>query len=303
VVYFFVILSVLLLLTLTFSYYFARKIISPEVYPYEEVRRLKIEEGVLIEEDWNRWQKEEIWIDSDFDYRLHGYWLPLEEAEGTVILVHGITVNHYASTNYVLPFRKRGFNVLLYDHRNHGKSGGKFTTFGQFEKYDLRSVVDWVIHRTGQLGIIGTHGESLGAATCLLHAAIDQRISFVVADCGYADLMELLYYRLKEEYKIPGLVILPVGSLMIRLIAKFWLQEINPVEAITAVETPIFLIHGAEDKYIPPIHAQQLFDAKVRGNRKLWFAPEAGHALSQTVNPAQYDQKIGEFLRENQIIS
>ncbi len=301
-VYFFMFLSIFILIVLAVSFYFARKIIAPNVYPYEEVRRMKIEEGVLNEEDWNRWQKEEIWIDSDFGYALHGFWLPVEEAAGTVILVHGITVNHFASTNYILPFRKRGFNVLVYDHRRHGKSGGKFTTFGKFEKYDLRSVVDWVIARTGQVGVIGTHGESLGAATGLLHAAIDQRISFVIADCAFADLMELLYFRLMEDYKIPGLVILPVGSLAIRLAAKFWLQEINPVEAITAVETPIFFIHGANDKYIPPIHAQQLFEAKVRGNRKLWFAPEAGHASSQTVNATVYDHKIGEFLRENQII-
>ena len=300
--YFLATVAAIILFILLISYYFARIIIFPKVHPYQEVYELKVEDGTLDTIDWESWKKEEIWFDSEFGYQLHGYWLPVDHAIGTVILVHGITVNHFASIKYVRPFRNRGFNILMYDHRNHGKSGGNVTTFGAFEKQDLRSAVDWVVEMVGDDSIIGTHGESMGAATCLQHAAIDQRLSFVVSDCAYADLMDLFSFRLKNDFKLSGTIILPIASIYIRFLAKFWPQEINPVEMIPAVETPIFFIHGAEDDYIPPVHAQQMYEAKARGFRKLWFAPNAEHAMSQPINPEVYDVKIGEFLKEIDII-
>jgi len=80
------------------------------------------------------------------------------------------------------------------------------------------------------------------------------------------------------------------------LIAGFFFGEINPQKDIERVETPILFIHGAEDDYIPPAHAQELFDSKFAGMKELWFAPNAKHATSQPNNVELYDQKVGEFL-------
>jgi fermentation-respiration switch protein FrsA (DUF1100 family) len=293
-----IIAIVVLLIILGLSYYFARMIIFPKVYPYEEVYQIQVDQGTLDPTDWGSWEKEEIWIESPRRYQLHGYWLPVENATGTVIIVHGITVNLYASVRYIKPFRRRGFNVLVYDHRNHGKSGGSFTTYGFLEKEDLKVVVDWVERQTGHGNIIGTHGESLGAATCLQHAAIDPRISFVVSDCSFADLADELYYRLRKEYRLMGWVLIPIASVFVRLIGGFWIQAISPVKAVQEVETPVLIIHGAEDDYIPPSHAERIFASKKRGTKKLFLAPHADHAESQPVNPTLYDQKIGEFLTD-----
>lgn len=293
-----IIAIVILLFILGLSYYFARMIIFPKVHPYEEVYQTKVDEGTLNPIDWERWEKEEIWIESSRNYQLHGFWLPVTNAIGTVVIVHGITVNLYASVKYIQPFHTRGFNILVYDHRNHGKSGGNFTTFGFLEKEDLKTVVDWVEKKVGPGTILGTHGESMGSATCLQHAAIDERLSFVIADCGFSDLADLLYYRLRKEYRLMGWILIPVASMFVRIMAGFWLQAISPVKAIQEVETPVFIIHGAEDDYIPPSHAERIFASKRRGVKKLWLAQHADHAESQPVNPTLYDQKIGEFLSE-----
>ena len=295
---FWIVLGVFVVIILSAGYYFMRLIIYPNVHPYDEVYSKKVEEKEFEEEDWESWEKQEILIDSPYGYSLHGYWLPLPGSKKTVVLVHGITVNLWASIKYVSPFRKRGYNVLMYDHRNHGKSGGNYTTFGNKEKYDLKAMIDWVEKRVGAEGVIGTHGESMGAGTIMQHAAIDKRVQFVIEDCGYADLTELFRYRFQRDFHLRGWLLLPVGSVFSKVIAGFFYSEVKPVREIEDLETPIFFIHGVEDTYVPSSHAEELFKAKKKGIKKLWLVPDAKHAESRNQNSEVYDQKIGEFLDE-----
>ncbi|MGQ0453143.1 alpha/beta hydrolase, partial [Bacillus sp. SS-TM] len=96
----------------------------------------------------------------------------------------GETVNKINSVKYANLFLKRGYNVLIYDHRRHGKTGGKTTSYGYYEKHDLKSVVDWLKNRFGTNITLGIHGESMGAATLLQYAGlVEDGADFYIADC------------------------------------------------------------------------------------------------------------------------
>lgn len=69
-------------------------------------------------------------------------------------------------------FIKKGWNVLIYDHRRHGESGGKTTSYGHYEKFDLQTVVNWLKNEVGESLILGIHGESMGAVTTLLYGGM-----------------------------------------------------------------------------------------------------------------------------------
>ena len=56
-------------------------------------------------------------------------------------------------------FLKRGFAVFIYDHRNHGLSGGSDTSYGYYEKFDLKKCTDWVFDKLGKDIMEGLHGE------------------------------------------------------------------------------------------------------------------------------------------------
>ena len=42
-----------------------------------------------------------------------------------MIFCHGVTVNKMNSVKYARLFLNRGYNVVIYDHRRHGKTGEK----------------------------------------------------------------------------------------------------------------------------------------------------------------------------------
>lgn len=275
--------------------------IKPKTYDYDYTYNKSIENEEFDPEEFKKLTGKELKIKSPYGYDLHAIFFPVEGSKKTVIFAHGITWSLWGSIKYMEIFTKRGFNVLLYDHRNHGKSGGKNTTFGFHEKHDLKTLVDWVISQTGEGSIIGTHGESLGAATVLQHLGIDKRIAFCIADCPYSDLTELFKIRLREDYKLPFWALLPVASLFTRIRTGFFIGDVSPIKEIRKEKTPIFFIHGSQDSYIPNTMSKEMYNAKKIGIKKLYIAPNADHARSLMENREEYDRKVGDFLRETGI--
>ncbi len=278
------------------GYHFARMVIYPQVTPFEETRRREVETGRLIEAEYLPWPKEEVRIRSPFGYDLAAVYHPLPGSQRTIVLTHGITWSLYGMVIYAGLFRKRGFNVLLYDIRHHGRSGGPNTSFGYYEKQDLKTVVDWAFSRLDPGGIIGTAGVSLGAVTTLQHAAIDPRIAFAIADCPYSNLNDLLTYRMRQDYHLPPFPLLNLANFFVRRMAGWTFEEASPIRAISQVETPVFFSHGQNDRYILPQMSIDLYNAKTRGVRMLYLAPNAGHAEALWRNPVEYEQKLEDFL-------
>lgn len=293
-----VVLLLAVLILLGAGYFFTRVAIYPKVFLFDETYRLDVENGRLVEEIYTPWPKEEIRVRSPYGYDLVGFYHPVAGSKRTVVISHGITWSRYGSVKYGVLFYKRGFNVLIYDLRHHGQSGGPNTSFGYYEKMDLKCVVDWALERLGEGGIVGTAGESLGAATTLEHAGVDPRIRFALADCSFSDLPRLFAYRLRMEYHLPAFPLIPIASWVTRIVAGWSFQQASPLQYLPQIETPIFFVHGKEDSYIPAQMSVEMYEAKRKGYRKLYLAPNAGHAEALLKNPAEYDHEVGVFLKE-----
>ncbi len=298
--------STMLLLTLgavylSICWYFSSTLLFPRVHGHELALESELEKGRIENEyysDFIKMEKETVEITSSYGYQLHGLWIPNKDSDRTVVFCHGITWNLIGAIKYTEIFWNLGFNLLIYDHRNHGKSGGSNTTYGLFEKQDLKEWLDWIETKKGKGTYIATHGESLGAATVLQHLGIDSRVKFCVADCPYSDLKEILKHTLRTEYGISKLPILPVANLFTKLRAGLSLTEVSPIETIRKVETPIFWIHGTEDRKVPPEMSAAMYEAKETGIKRLWLVPEARHACACVINREAYAEQIKSFIQE-----
>ena len=265
----------------------------------------------LTMRDWEQnWHRRDIAIKSRYGYTLRGAVIPHDSdcapADGrtrVVVIVHGYTVNQIASLKYAALFRRLGFACIVYDHRNHGLSDHALTTMGRREAEDLATVCDWARDHFGRDCILGTHGESMGAATVMLHSALDRRLAFVIEDCGYSSLKKQLAYVMRTRYRLPPELLLypSMGVAWLRTGVRF--SQVEPARAVArSGNTPMLFIHGDADTYVPFSMLQENYDAKCTGPRRKAVFPGAAHAMSLLSDPERYQRVVATFLRDNHIL-
>ncbi|WDC85684.1 alpha/beta fold hydrolase [Caloramator sp. mosi_1] len=169
---------------------------------------------------------------SPYGYELNALYFEVPNSKKAVIICHGITYTLYGSVKYIDLFLNRGISVLIYDHRNHGLSGGKNTTFGHYEKYDLKTVSDWLFQKLGYGGKVGIMGESMGAATVLLNSGIDDRISFYIADCPYSSMSDILKHRMRKDFHLHPFPLYYSASLITKIRAGIFLGKYLQLELL-----------------------------------------------------------------------
>lgn len=280
-----------------FSAYLCWRALHPRVIPLLKTYQIEVEHGRLDEHAYRTWPKQEVKIRSPWGYYLAATYFPQPGAKRTLIFAHGHGYSRFGGAKVIPFFHRHGFNVLLFDQRGHGLSGGSTCTYGYYERYDLKALTTWALAQLGPGGIVGTLGESLGAATCLLHAALDPRVAFVIADSPYARLDDVFKRRLHEDYHLPEIPFYYTTTWLCRLIAGFMPHQVAPIDVMPSVQAPVLLIHGSADALIPVETAQELYHAAPEGKCILYIAEGAEHVGVFDLNPTAYFDHITAFLR------
>jgi pimeloyl-ACP methyl ester carboxylesterase len=187
---------------------------------------------------------------------------------GTIVYLHGVADNRASGTGVIDRFGRRGFDVVAYDSRAHGESGGDFCTYGYFEKGDLRRVLDGLA--AGPIVLIGT---SLGAAVALQEAAQDPRVTAVVAAETFSDLRTVAIER-APFFFTAGVVARAMA--LAEEQGRFQIDAVSPVAAAAAITQPVLLVHGSDDADTGPRHSQRVLQA-LAGPKRLILVPGARH--------------------------
>ncbi|MBK3494290.1 alpha/beta hydrolase [Viridibacillus sp. YIM B01967] len=242
--------------------------------------------------------KEEMWVDSPNGYPIKAIYFQPLQTKNTIILCHGVTENKINSMKYVRLFERLGFNSVVYDHRRHGDSGGKTTSYGHYEKYDLQAVMKSLKEKLGEGGIIGVQGESMGAATTLLYAGtLEDEADFYISDCAFSDFSEQLYHLMMKQTPLRTSLAIKLADIFLRMRDGYSVKSISPKEAVTRIEKPVLFIHSIPDDFILPEMTIEMYSLKP-GPKKLKLFEEGPHAQSYNMNSDAYERLVAEFLEE-----
>ncbi|MDN4607348.1 alpha/beta hydrolase [Sporosarcina highlanderae] len=243
-------------------------------------------------------QKENFWVDSPNGYQLRAVFLRPLDTTRTVIICHGVTENKINSVKYARLFERLGFNSVVYDHRRHGDSGGKTTSFGFYEKTDLDAVVTAVRRRIGSRALLGIHGESMGAATTILYGgAFEGETDFYIVDCPFSDFSEQVLHILRTSTPLRTSMTLRAANLILKFRDGYTTNLISPREAITTISIPMLFIHSMEDDFILPEMTKELFGLK-KDKKMMKLFDRGAHAKSFNENPEEYENVVLQFLHE-----
>jgi fermentation-respiration switch protein FrsA (DUF1100 family) len=269
------------------------------------IRKQEFHDYGIRNEDWDAgWNREDFAVQSQYGYTLRGTIIPRREkdvpADGhelVVVIAHGFGACLYNSAKYAALLRDFGFTTILYDHRNHGGSDKAPTTMGWYEANDLKTICEYARAKYGADCILGTHGESMGAATVMLNSALDTKLSFVIEDCGYSDLVEQLSRVVKKWYHLPAWLFMPPALWIAQLRSGVDLRRIKPADAVkNSGSVPMLFLHGEADDFVPFYMLQKNYDAKTTGLRMQHAFPGAEHAKSYASDPETYRRVVKEFL-------
>jgi len=229
--------------------------------------------------------------------RLAGWWLAADGPRATVILLHGFGSVRDEMLDHAPYLHDAGFDVLLFDARACGESGGIMSTLGWREQDDLRAVVDQIEARTAGRPIFAI-GHSLGSATAILEGATDSRLGAFVLEAPFTSIDDIVD-RTFSHFSRPSLPAFPFAPLAVAVAERRVGQgrhSIRPIDAIGRLgPRPVLIVTGAHDEVVPPADAQRLL-ARAGVGASWWLIPDAGHSGSDRdpfqMVPDEYRRRV-----------
>ena len=223
---------------------------------------------------------------------ISGWLIKSEKVNGTVIIGHGYPFDK----GNILPVAKflyPNYNLLFYDHRYFGESGGRISTAGLKEVEDVKAAIGFIQKRFGKNKSIALYGFSLSASAMMM---AKPEVNAIIADSAYADLDNLV----KHIYRIFGPLKYPfvwTTNLLSKIFFGKFPSEISPANAIRDYDVPILVIHGEKDSQIPVENAHELKESNP--NIDLWVIKNADHGQAYALHRREYEKKIKDFLKKN----
>jgi pimeloyl-ACP methyl ester carboxylesterase len=238
---------------------------------------------------------EEVTFLSTDGIKISGWWIPLVDSNRTIIFLHGYAGSMDPDLKYAPAFHDRGYNILMFDFRAHGRSGGNATSLGALETRDVLGAIEFVRSRVDCK--IGLMGFSMGGRAALMTGVVNKEISAIISDGGPVHLLTAISENLKVK-KLPFFLAIVIAWMILlgasmRLLTNLFINDpISQKQKLSPI--PILIIHGDKDPYT---HLDELEKTASNSGEtaQLWRVAEAGHRDADQYRPKEYLEKVFGF--------
>ena len=232
--------------------------------------------------------------------RLAGWIKPHDNPIATVILVHGLGVNHTVLANRAFRLWQRRFSVMLLDFRACGESDGSTSTCGVREVEDLSAAVDLCLRQPefGNAPIVAL-ADSLGGTVALAAAAQRAEIKAVCTDCAPMSLRSAID---KGFGAYTGLPALPFRRAVVWAAERMTGENVDDFSVADAIARiaprAVCLAHGHLDPLVDVADAHRMYQ-RAGEPRELWLEPDVGHVLASQIDPEDYADRVAGFFKRS----
>lgn len=307
----FAVLAVLFFIVVSGVYVFVYGCVRRKELPWliqEEIDKTPYKKYGKAVQAAHRWLKEhnaqDVWTTSRDGKKLHALWVPANNAKGSVLLAHGYRSTPLLDFAVAYPFYyERGFNILVPDQRSHGKSEGRFITFGVIESNDMEQWIRYHNINFGEFPLV-LSGLSMGASTVLymVNRDLPENVKGVVADCGFTSPKEILSSVFKSVTHLPALPSILVAECCARCVAGFSLWQCDTRKSLASAKLPVMMVHGKDDDFVPCNMTEEGYQACV-SSKSLLLVKGAKHGVSFLVAPDRYQEMLADFIEKYVIVS
>jgi pimeloyl-ACP methyl ester carboxylesterase len=206
---------------------------------------------------------------------LQAWWVPADEARGTVLFFHGNAGNISHRLDYLQMFNRMHYSVFIVDYRGYGRSTGSPSVEGTYR--DAEAAWEYLrVARSLQSQDVVVAGESLGGAVASwLAARIAPRAVILISTFTSAtDLGAQIYW------------FLPV-----RLLSRL---DYDSARNLQAIKAPVFIAHSRDDDVIPYSHGRKLYE--LAGEPKVFVEMRGGHNEGFVFSRPEWGAQLAAFL-------
>jgi alpha-beta hydrolase superfamily lysophospholipase len=191
-------------------------------------------------------------------------------------------------------YLRRGFNVLAFDLRGRGESGGSRDYLGGRERADLPAAVSYARSRAPMLPVV-LHGFGLGGALAIVSVADGTvEADAVIADSTFTSVRAYLRRRWAI---VPG-YLFQLSCYFAKRLFHANPDAIAPLAAMRATSsmTPMLLIHGERDRLINVTHTINIAASSMNARTTVYRVPRAGHCTGYLRGSEAYVRRCLEFV-------
>lgn len=203
--------------------------------------------------------------------KLHAWFIEPDEKKPIVVFCHGQSENISKWQNVATFLKSNGFGALFLSYRGHYKSAGLPSEAGIYE--DARCAISFLVERGYKSQDIIFWGRSLGSSIAC-EMALSYSFKAVILESPIYNIHYAAVTMANMYMNRVGLGFL--SDVVCRFVSKMqFLQKFDNAAKISAIKSPILIMHSKNDIKIPYHVSEQL--AALNPTSSLYLCEDGSH--------------------------